>query len=403
MKIYVLTHKNFTPPPDPLYVPLHVGRARYLAEQGNDDALLSFLGDDTGDSISAKNDTFSELTGLYWIWKNSRDDIVGTSHYRRYLLNDESAPSDAVVSANTAATKAATSENAPADSRLLTAPEIARLLKTHDLITTKTLQLNHPYYDGFAENHKILYLDETAKVIRDLYPNDAKIFETLVHKPHTYFGNMLIAKKPLYDAYMQWLFDILFELDRRIVIDEPDSYHRRIYGFISEFLLYVWVKAQNLRAKECVVGMVGEKAEITVIKAKLRDYFAKGDYKGARDYFLAEKEKRPDITMQASDITGELHLAMQVIATAGLEDKAYGDHILRHITDFDALMRHFHTLNQYTIARLRDSDSKNQQENLAKPAREEDWYRQNHITPVARQVSEKMFADTDDPYRYIPK
>ena len=25
--IYVMTHKAFTPPPDPLYTPLHVGRA----------------------------------------------------------------------------------------------------------------------------------------------------------------------------------------------------------------------------------------------------------------------------------------------------------------------------------------------------------------------------------------
>mgnify|MGYP000528689161 len=25
--IYVMTHKAFTPPPDPLYIPLHVGRA----------------------------------------------------------------------------------------------------------------------------------------------------------------------------------------------------------------------------------------------------------------------------------------------------------------------------------------------------------------------------------------
>lgn len=27
MRIYTMTHKKFTPLPDPLYVPLHVGRA----------------------------------------------------------------------------------------------------------------------------------------------------------------------------------------------------------------------------------------------------------------------------------------------------------------------------------------------------------------------------------------
>ena len=29
--IYVMTHKAFTPPPDPLYIPLHVGRAAALS------------------------------------------------------------------------------------------------------------------------------------------------------------------------------------------------------------------------------------------------------------------------------------------------------------------------------------------------------------------------------------
>ena len=33
--IYVMTHKAFTPPPDPLYIPLHVGRAAaFVIQQG---------------------------------------------------------------------------------------------------------------------------------------------------------------------------------------------------------------------------------------------------------------------------------------------------------------------------------------------------------------------------------
>ena len=48
-----------------------------------------YLADDTGDNISAKNCYYSELTGLYWVWKNVKDpDYVGVCHYRRYLLND---------------------------------------------------------------------------------------------------------------------------------------------------------------------------------------------------------------------------------------------------------------------------------------------------------------------------
>lgn len=83
IRIYTITHKLFTPPPDPMYVPLHVGHACSNKDWG-------FLSDDTGDSISELNPYFCELTGIYWIWKNVSDcDYVGISHYRRYLVNEQ--------------------------------------------------------------------------------------------------------------------------------------------------------------------------------------------------------------------------------------------------------------------------------------------------------------------------
>ena len=82
MRIYTMTHKKFTPLSDKLYVPLHVGRA-----SGED---FGYQGDDTGEQISALNCYYSELTGLYWIWKNVHTyKYVGTCHYRRYLLNEQ--------------------------------------------------------------------------------------------------------------------------------------------------------------------------------------------------------------------------------------------------------------------------------------------------------------------------
>ena len=88
--IYVMTHKAFTPPPDPLYIPLHVGRAAASSYSRDEKSSpLSFcVGDNTGDHISEKNCYYSELTGMYWVWKNSHAKVVGTCHYRRYLLND---------------------------------------------------------------------------------------------------------------------------------------------------------------------------------------------------------------------------------------------------------------------------------------------------------------------------
>jgi len=80
VKIFTMTHKKFDAPNDKMYVPLHVGRA--MSED------LGYLGDNTGENISDMNCYYSELTGVYWIWKNYHEsDYVGVCHYRRYLIN----------------------------------------------------------------------------------------------------------------------------------------------------------------------------------------------------------------------------------------------------------------------------------------------------------------------------
>ena len=116
IKIFALTHKKFEVPQDKMYQPLQVGREEKVD--------LGYLCDNTGDNISAGNCYYSELTGLYWIWKNVHTyKYVGTCHYRRYLLNEQE--------------------------KIFTEAEYLELLKDYDLITTKRVVLNNSYhYDG---------------------------------------------------------------------------------------------------------------------------------------------------------------------------------------------------------------------------------------------------------------
>ncbi len=312
--IYTLTHKKFDVPSDPMYCPLQVGSA--VSED------LGYLRDDAGENISNQNCYYSELTGLYWIWKNVKGlDYVGTCHYRRYLINEQE--------------------------KVFTRQEYEALLQQYDLITTRKVHLNHSYHYGFSANHNIVALDVTGEVIREKYPDYYDTFVTLVNGPKTYFGNILVTRKPLFDEYCAWLFSIFFEVQKRIDMEtDGDAYHRRVFGFISEFLLLVWTTVRGLKVCECKVGMIGEKAETREMKERLAAYLKAHDVDGAKAYFMEQHKTRPDILMEASDITGELHLAMQIIATADAEQRAgdlcildYEDEFLRLVPMFSALNR----------------------------------------------------------------
>ena len=214
IKIFALTHKKFEVPQDKMYQPLQVGR-----EEKED---LGYLCDNTGDNISAENCYYSELTGLYWIWKNVHTyKYVGTCHYRRYLLNEQE--------------------------KIFTEAEYLELLKDYDLITTKRVVLNNSYHYGFATNHNIHALDMTGEVIKELYPEYYDTFVQLVNGTETYFAEML--------------------------------------------------------------------------------------------------KKRPDVLMEASDITGELKLSMQIIATMDQESQRMGHCYLRKENRFRELITLFTRLN----------------------------------------------------------
>lgn len=314
IRIYTMTHKKFEVPADSLYQPLHVGHAK------SED--LGYPGDDTGENISGLNCYYSELTGLYWVWKNCKDvDYVGTCHYRRYLINEQE--------------------------QVYTKAEYEKLLREYDLITTRRVKLNNSYYFGFSANHNQKALDMTGTVIGELYPDYYDTFVRLVNGTETYFGNMFVTSKALYDEYARWLFSIFAVVAERIELETgEDAYHKRVFGFVSEFLLLVWVTVKGLKVKECKVGMLGEKAETREMKERLAEYFEQKDIDGAKEYFLQRKMERPDVLMEASDVTGELRLSMQIIATAGMEREQYGVTILDKEKRFRELMHIFEGINR---------------------------------------------------------
>lgn len=253
MKIFAITHKQFNPPKDKLYVPLHVGHERYLKtvlKPGDKD--LGYLTDDTGDNISSKNNLYGELTGLYWIWKNCDEDYVGLVHYRRYFADDAG--------------------------NILKEQDFKKILSEYDMIIGRHIEYDVSYAEKFGEYHNILDLRKTGEVIERIYPEYSDSFNEVIASNEQYVFNMFAAPKKLCDAYAKWLFDICFELEKVIDISRYDDYRERIYGFLAEELLFVWIKKNGLSYFEAPVIYSQEKA---------------AGYEAAYNFFIENFKKRP--------------------------------------------------------------------------------------------------------------
>lgn len=219
--IYVMTHKKCIIPDDDIYIPLHVGR------NGHED--LGYVGDNTGCNISMKNPNYCELTGMFWAWKNIKNDIIGVCHYRRYFFKD---------------------------GNVFDKSYIESVLSRYDIIIRQKVLWKQTIYDQYKKEHKEKDMIEVRKIISEKFPEYIKAFDHVMAGYTIYLTNMFIAPKTIFDDYCEWLFEILFELEKRIDISDYDDYQKRIFGFISERLFNVWIANHELKIKEEEVFMV---------------------------------------------------------------------------------------------------------------------------------------------------
>ena len=221
IKILVATHKKYWMPEDEVYLPLHVGA------EGKTD--LGYTKDNTGDNISVKNPNYCELTGLYWAWKNLSADYIGFVHYRRYFTCKEIRNIELKKK------------------QILSLEEWKRLLSNNPVVVPDKrkyyIETNRSHYN---HAHPSIGLDETERIINEKCPEYSSAFTTVMDRTWAHMFNMFVMRRDLFQEYCQWLFGILFELEERLDISEFDAYNSRVFGFVSERLLDVWLEKNRI-------------------------------------------------------------------------------------------------------------------------------------------------------------
>lgn len=193
------------------------------------DKRISDIADNQSDNISEKNGDYSEMTGLYWVWKNriqtdalKEERYYGLAHYRRFLdLSDED----------------------------------MKRLKSNDI----DVVLPYPMpYEPNIEEHHLRYLSNSEwnsvlQALEELEPEYSKAFSDILQQEYLYNYNVIVAKKSVLNGYCSWLFPLLFRIEE---INNPDGSKKpnRYIGYIGETLETLYFMYNKGRLKIAHTG-----------------------------------------------------------------------------------------------------------------------------------------------------
>ena len=208
--------------------PVSAGTALY----NKNDIVLS-MHDNDGDNISNKNPSYCELTVQYWAWKNLRCDVCGIFHQRRFLdlsgINKRYPYRIAKQPDEITLQKAGLSYQA-----------VCELTDKYSVIANRRENLYESVETFYNRNDRQnfddigLLKDIIKEKYSEYYPSAEKYFKGT----YSYFCNVFIMDKKMFDCYSEWLFDILFEYEKR----KPENlFYLREMGKLGERLFGIYM------------------------------------------------------------------------------------------------------------------------------------------------------------------
>lgn len=247
IEILVAAHKKFPMPDKKGYLPVLVGAVK------NYKPGIEYQRDDEGENISAKNPNYNELTAVYWAWKNLKDvDAIGLVHYRRFFFDSKPYSLENVTSIK----------------------KVNQLLQKYDVILPKKrnyyIETNYSHY---IHAHHKEPLDRTREVIAKEYPQYLSSFDKVMRKREAHMFNMFVMRKDAFNSYCCFMFSILSRVENQIDISEYSVQEARVFGYISELLMDVWLDTNSFTYVEVPWGQIGGKNTLkkgfSLIKRKI--------------------------------------------------------------------------------------------------------------------------------------
>jgi hypothetical protein len=240
--VYIITHGPECYQIPDYCLPLEVGAAL------RNNFQYELRDDSSDDNISKKNKLYSEITGLYWMWKNDNHKHVGLYHYRRmFNLNDK---------------------------------KIREYLKKYDFIFPKKIRMISTCEEFYKSAHSENDWEIMINVLKEMYPQYYLTSQLIFQQKRSYYYNMFITKKGALDKYCNWLFPLIAMIENRLDLRERDEYQSKAIAFMCERLFTLYVLHNNFKIKEvriCLFGDITPKWPAFLLKLFLiRTYFLWG-------------------------------------------------------------------------------------------------------------------------------
>lgn len=226
IKLVLCTHKDYKFPISFIYYPTIVG-----VGYDKTNLCLKYQKDNFFDeNISEKNKFFCELTSIFPFFKQNDYDILGLVHYRRLFVKNNHCKKSL--------------------QNVLDHESINKYLTKYDIILPKKrhyyIETNFSHYIHAHEKEPLL---QTKMIISEKYPEYLPYFKKHMKRTTGHYFNMFVAKKDIADGYLNFMFNILFELEKRIDISGYSESEQRVFGYVSELLIDVYVLKNKLKVK----------------------------------------------------------------------------------------------------------------------------------------------------------
>lgn len=222
-----------------IFIPVYCG-AMYKRDNWNKE----IIGDNTGDNISERRNSFCEFTVQYWAWKNIDADYYGLCHYRRYFsFSDSKFDTDNYANVIDTYITSLKQEKYKLNDKQI----IEDLMKNYDVIVTEAFDVRKAGHNNLIKQYSSNYylneedLNIALNVIKELSPEYYQTAVKTLHSKYFIPCNMFIMNKKYFNQYCEWLYKILFAIEKRIDLSTANENRKRAVGHIAERLLTVFI------------------------------------------------------------------------------------------------------------------------------------------------------------------